>query len=98
MQNLLNERNVRENEKKKFLKGRIFYVREHLKSALKQKKKSKPLEKILLWTERDLIQELLQEKSDILAKKAIVWDIKSFKTRIGWKEEQILYFFLICSF
>lgn len=89
MQNLLNERNVRENEKKKFLKGRIFYVREHLKSALKQKKKSKPLEKILLWTERDLIQELLQEKSDILAKKAIVWDIKSFKTRIGWKEEQI---------
>ena len=32
---LLNERNVRENEKKKFLKGRIFYVREHLKSALK---------------------------------------------------------------
>ena len=43
-------------------------------------------------TDKDIIGDILQEKSDFLAKRAIVWDIRSYSRKIWWENKQITQF------
>lgn len=43
-------------------------------------------------TEKEIIKDILEEKSDLLKRRAIVGDIISYSTKIWWEERQVIKF------
>ena len=81
---------------KKFLKTQAYTISDRIGRALKrydddkmgiEEEKPQRLKK-----ENDSIKEILEERSDLFARRAIVWDIRSYSRKIWWEEKQITQF------
>lgn len=66
---------------KKLLKSQVFNLSEQLKVALDTKKETK--QPCSQRQERDIIQNILEERAEFFAQRVIVGDIKSFSARVG---------------
>ena len=78
---------------KKFLKTQIYTIWDKLGNALwRLDEEKKPLEEGTPKKENDSIKSILEEKSELLVKRAIVWDIRSYTKRIWWEEKLIVQF------
>lgn len=82
---------------KKFLKSQVYSMSEKIWKALsryddKENVKIEAESKKKLKTEGDVIKDILEERSDLFARRAIVWDIISYSTKVWWEEKQITKF------
>lgn len=77
--------------KKKLLKHQVYSLRKELKLALETEKKCSD-RTYACHSERNIIQNILQEKAEFFAQRAIVGNIKSFSAKIGGKKQQITQF------
>ena len=81
---------------KKFLKTQAYTISEKIGKALERYDEEEK------WWEADEVQkprkendeirDILEERSDLFAKRAIVWDIMSYSRKIWWEEKQITQF------
>lgn len=81
---------------KKFLKTQAYTISEKIGKALERYDEEEK------WWEEDEVQkpkkendeirDILEERSDLFAKRAIVWDIMSYSRKIWWEEKQITQF------
>ena len=81
---------------KKFLKTQIYTISDKLGKAIDRlDEENKPAE-TERWErirkESESIKDILTEKSDLLVKRAIVWDIRSYTKRIWWEDKMIVQF------
>ena len=81
---------------KKFLKTLIYTISDKLGKAIDRlDEENKPAE-TERWErirkESESIKDILTEKSDLLVKRAIVWDIRSYTKRIWWEDKMIVQF------
>lgn len=81
---------------KKFLKSQVYTMSEKIWRALsrydEEKDDAEEVNKKKPTTEKDVIKDILEERSDLFARRAIVWDIISYSTKIWWEEKQITKF------
>ena len=82
---------------KKFLKSQVYTISGKIWKALAEYDKDKE-ENVEDWnkkkprTEKDTIRDILEERSDLFWRRAIVWDIISYSTKIWWEERQMTKF------
>ena len=91
-----NSSNKSEGKNKTFLKSQIYNISWNIRRALEKFSDEKT------WWDNEIsqisrrgndhIKEILEEKSDLFAKRAIVWDIHSYTRNIGWNIKQITQF------
>lgn len=79
-------------DKKKMLKKQIFEFRNRHSEILQANRSDNPKKKALLNSEREKIAQILQEAPEILEKRAIVGDIKSYAVKRAGKTERVLIF------
>lgn len=72
------------------MKSQVFNLSEQLKVALDTKKETK--QPCSQRQERDIIQNILEERAEFFAQRVIVGDIKSFSARVGGGIKQITQF------
>lgn len=81
---------------KKFLKSQVYTMSEKIWKALSRYDDKKgdiwDETKKKIKTETDDIREILEERSDLFARRAIVWDIISYSTKVWWEEKQVTKF------
>lgn len=86
---------------KKFLKSQVYTMSEKIWRALSRyddKDKSQDKNIAERWrnkkfaTEKDAIKNILEKRSDLFARRAIVWDIISYSTKIWGEERQVTKF------
>ena len=86
---------------KKFLKTQAYTISEKIGRALERYDEDEPLtweketqETQEKWTyrENDSIKDILEERSDLFVKRAIVWDIRSYSRKLWWEEKQVTQF------
>lgn len=81
MNSLTTKNSLWTGDKKKLLKSQVFNLSEQLKVALDTKKETK--QPCSQRQERDIIQNILEERAEFFAQRVIVGDIKSFSARVG---------------
>lgn len=81
---------------KKFLKTQAYTIAEKIGNALERY--DEPDEWWTAWkiekpiNENDYIKNILEERSDLFVRRAIVWDIQSYSRKLWWEERQITQF------
>lgn len=80
---------------KRFLKTQVYTISEKIWKALSRYDDPPETEEQdfhTMWAENKNIKDILEEKSDLFRKRAIVWDIWSYSRKLWWEEKQITQF------
>lgn len=85
--------NIEKQDGKKFLKTQVFRISEQIWKALsKLDSEYSENDKLAQKTNNERIYEILQNKSEYLATRAIVWDISSYTKKIGGEDQNVIQF------
>lgn len=90
-------RNTEKKDWKKFLKSQVYTISQKIWRALSRyddsdEKKAKGWNKRRFNPENEAIKRILEKRSDLFVKRAIVGDIISDKIKIWWEEKQVTKF------
>ena len=80
---------------KRFLKTQVYTISEKIGKALSRYDDPPEIEEQdfhTMWLENKNIKDILEEKSDLFRKRAIVWDIWSYSRKLWWEDKQITQF------
>jgi len=80
---------------KRFLKTQVYTISEKIWKALSRYDDPPEIEEQdfhTMWSDNKNIKDILEEKSDLFRKRAIVWDIWSYSRKLWWEDKQITQF------